>query len=781
FSLPSKRQLVAQVFLPSQRLAGKDVVADIKVVPEGKSEPLITEKIDGFDEVMKEAVIDISGIPVGPYKVEISVKKGDMLLGGSSNRWFKSGDPKWLNNDIGIIKEVPSPWTPVEHKRDTVTLKVWGREYSFKNSLLPSSLKVLGDEILSGPVRLILETESGKLDTSVADTPQISVEKPGIKAKLKGSMRSKEIVLEVEGEVEFDGFGYFTFTFKPEGSPVEVKSIVLELPIKKQYAQLYDDANYNMFNTKSGSIPAEGISLPVARSIRIGDTSRGIQLHPVLSTMGKTTTKAPLIFTPSGDTMVLRYVISEGIKIDKPVENRLGFICTPVKPFDAKRMRKTGHAGPPVKDLELIEKGYASAQYWTAGWTGYAGGEQSGDGYYHFTESWCEGLAKLWKEKWETERIYPCLYVVPGMMTSHTPEYATFWKEWNGQYIEGLEDLMIDLANYDGAEKRPRGRWMDVDFTVKSYQDFYFYCLDRVLSAFEKEGVRVGIYVDCTPSSSEEIIKPYRQWVQRLHQIVRKHSPDGLIVIHMSGDRTMAVWGIVDSLVEGEQYTANWRAYMVSNPGLTMNDCYPKVLPMDRVRASYAGTLWGPLEVFLSQFWTDKSQKEDIYRQENKGKQPASYIKRFRYITGLMLLHDVPFWGEFYACGVKGDPQSPWIKRAKWGYDETVQFIPYWDTKGMIKLEKTGKEEILASGWMKPDGNLMVILFNNTDTPATVKLKINTEKFPVKLKEFTALEDITSPVEVFNPDATEPDIYKYNNGSATIDVRPRDFRLMIFR
>ncbi len=209
--------------------------------------------------------------------------------------------------------------------------------------------------------------------------------------------------------------------------------------------------------------------------------------------------------------------------------------------------------------------------------------------------------------------------------------------------------------------------------------------------------------------------------------------------------------------------------------------CYPKVLPMDRVRASYAGSLWGPQEVFLSQFWTDLSQKEDIYRKENQGKQPPSYIKRFRYITGLMLLHDVPFWGEFYACGVKGDPQIPWFKRAKWGYDESVQFIPYWDTKGMIELITPEKQEIVASGWLKPDGELMVILFNNTEKNTTVKLKINPDKFPVKLKNFTLLEDITSPVEVFAPDATEPDIYKYKNGSAEIEMRPRDFRLLIFR
>jgi hypothetical protein len=471
----------------------------------------------------------------------------------------------------------------------------------------------------------------------------------------------------------------------------------------------------------------------------------------------------------------MRYIVSEGLTLDGPLTTTVGLIGTPVKPYDAKRLRMTGHAGPAVPP-DLRKKGFSSAKYWTGGWSNFGGGSGGEDVYYNFTPEWCEGLAKSRKDEWEKKRMYPALYIAPTCIIAETPEYACFYREWGGRYMEGLEEFMVDLSTYKGADVRPSGRPSSGDFWAnRSYQDFYFYSLDKVLAAFAAEGVRAGIYVDCTFHSGDP--RPYRRWVQRLHQVTRKHSPDGLIVIHMSGDRNMAIWSMVDTLAEGEQYSANWSAHMVNNPELTFNDCYPTVLPLDRVRAGFPSTMWGPLQVFLSQFWTDARQKEAEFRKENDGKQPPSFTRRFRHITGLMLVHDAAFWGEFYACGVKEDP---WVKRAEWGYDDTVEFVPYWDSRGMLEAESPNKEKIVASAWFRPDGNLMIILFNDTDDAASVRLKVNARQFPVALKEFARAVDITSPVTTLNPEATEPDTYEYSEGSLEVDMRPRDFRLLVF-
>ena len=242
----------------------------------------------------------------------------------------------------------------------------------------------------------------------------------------------------------------------------------------------------------------------------------------------------------------------------------------------------------------------------------------------------------------------------------------------------------------------------------------------------------------------------------------------------------MAVWSMADVLFDGEQFTARWRRHIADRPELTLNDCYPTVLPLDRVRASYAGTLWGPQPVFFTWFDTDARQGEDVFRKQiGWERHPPTFYRRIRYGTGLMLVHDTFFWwwGEFGICGAN---RNVWARRARWGWDETVTFVPYWDDKGLIELESPDRENIVASAWFRPDGNLMAIIFNNTDEVASVRLKVNARRFPVELKAFSRAEDITSPVPALDPGATEADRYDYSDGGLDVDMRPRDFRLLVF-
>ena len=789
--LPSSQKLVTRVSLISDRLAGKDVIADIAVVKKGETkQPFLQEEIDGFQSRVEEASIDVSGIPVGDYVVEATVTKDGELLGKESKEWFRSGTPEWLGNDIGILKSVPEPWTPVEQKGSSI--EVWGREHSFAGTLLPASMKVLGEEILAGPMRLIIKTGDETIDTAKVDNPRIVIDQTGIKASIIGKATGKSLIVELNGELEFDGFGYFTFTFKPinEGETVPVESIIFEVPFKKKYAEYFDDTINNVFETQSGLIPKDGIELGGTNTIRVGDTYRGVQFFPLFQPLGTRTSVKPIVFTPTADSMIMRYSISEGVAVDRPLTSSIGIMGTPVKPYDPKRIRKTRHStGMVGVPDDLRKQGYSCAAYFINWWTnlkGVWGGTQPPGsietGYYNYSPEWCADFAKsalngyfTWNQDWENNGVYQLLKIQFPLITARSPEYALFWKEWGGQYYDYLDQYKLDLASYRGAPARPPGRWTEVSFAVRSYQDFFIYSLDKLLSACAAEGVPVGWYFDCNwygPNNPYPDPRPYRQFLWRLYQVTRKHSPDSIILSHMSGDRRMAIWSMVDVLFEGEQFSAAWSGHMAHNPELSVDDCYPTLLPLDRVRASYAGTLWGPQPVFFTQFELDHPRWP-----RGPGKNPWDVM---RYGVGLMLAHDTIFCGK--AGG--GEPfankgEDPWIKRARWGYDETVKFIPYWDNKGMLEVESPDKKNIVASAWFRPDGNLMVIVFNNTDNPALVRLTVNEQKFPVKLRAFSSAEDITSPSQT--SDATSPDVYEYKKGVLEVDIRPRDYRLLIFR
>jgi len=50
-----------------------------------------------------------------------------------------------------IVSKVPAPWTPVEFEMDTThaVAKVWGRTYTWDNSLLPVSIQTVGNIIVN--------------------------------------------------------------------------------------------------------------------------------------------------------------------------------------------------------------------------------------------------------------------------------------------------------------------------------------------------------------------------------------------------------------------------------------------------------------------------------------------------------------------------------------------------------------------------------------------------------------------------------------------------------
>jgi hypothetical protein len=251
---------------------------------------------------------------------------------------------------------------------------------------------------------------------------------------------------------------------------------------------------------------------------------------------------------------------------------------------------------------------------------------------------------------------------------------------------------------------------------------------------------------------------------------VRRHQPDALIAVHQSGFRAMGIWSLADTLVEGEQYTSNWRGHIASQPELTDNDCYPTVLPLDRVRASYAGGLWGPRHVFLTQFWNDPRQKEKEYADEH-GHPAPSYQRRMRHLSGLMRVHDTPLWGEM-------TPNEVWFRLVDGGYDETVEFIPYWAPEGRITWDAGGRERVVASGWFRPDGKLLVLVFNDTDEPARVRLTLHPDRFPVALPAFTKATDLSSPDPVLDEGETAPPSWEVRDHTVEVEVRARDYRLL---
>jgi len=774
-NLPTRDVMLAELTLPNKSMTGTSTTAQVTLKIKKDGGVFETKEIKSFKQIAEAAEFDVKDLPLGAIEFTAELFSKGKKIGEVKKDFYHSGKPVWWGKHVGELKSVPEPWKPIAVKNNAVEL--YGKTYTFENSLLPAQVNVLGDDLLSAPVRLVIVSGGKTFDTSGASIT-FKNGPADIRTDVRGEKADTKLTMTEEAFVEYDGYFYSTITITPK-SPLKIDRVYLEAPFKKKYATLFDDSVYNMFTTLSGAIPPEGVEYEARGRIRIGSPERGIQFHPAFAKYPPeifiVKDKNPIKIKPSGDSMVLTYtILDKPVTRAKPIKVALGIFALPVRPYD-KSTRKIFHGGHPSmwpKMAKIKDKGYSMPLYWDATWTGINEGR-----YYHMSDKFLDGIIPSRLKNWNDYHGYSCFYTSPTVQDTTSPEYAYFQDEWRITPRQPHLDLtayLRELKDFNGLDKTTSHKsFGQTCWATEGVTDYWMYCIDKCLRRLHDKGIRVGIYVDNTDAygcnnpyhahvGSTEVdsgvMMGFREWTKRLRNVIRSIDPEGHLVIHQSGSRMMSVWSMADVLVEGEQYTSNWRGYIAGRPELTDGDCYPTVLPLNRFRASYSTKLWGPVHAFLCQFW---------------GNKPVPSRKMYRHLSGLCWVHDTPLWGEI-------TPIDIWFKLADWGWDEKVEFIGYWNSGDLFSLDSGGMESVVASLWYRTDGKLVAIIFNDTDKPAKAKLTLNPDKFPVKLKDFTKAVDISSPDEVLEEKKKKSDVFKVQNGSVSVELRARDYRFLMF-
>lgn len=112
---------------------------------------------------------------------------------------------------------VPKPWTDikVEEFSDGIAVEVWGRKYTFKNSLFPTSVTSLGKELLYAPVELALKFGSSVRE--IYDYQYRVLEKSDEKAVVQISAICENVVVNSAVTVEYDGYVGISVNIAPFG------------------------------------------------------------------------------------------------------------------------------------------------------------------------------------------------------------------------------------------------------------------------------------------------------------------------------------------------------------------------------------------------------------------------------------------------------------------------------------------------------------------------------------------------------------------------------------
>lgn len=152
-----------------------------------------------------------------------------------------------------------SPWTPIEalENDNGITVKVWGREYYFSNEIFPTGIKVLGEEILSSPIRLIGKNNGQEFVWQ--DKESWIQEKNDRKVVICSAMQSEVIVVSAVTTIEYDGYITTSFKISPRGLHARagfdvpddnakriLDKLWIEIPLKKHIVELQ---NYGSWDT----------------------------------------------------------------------------------------------------------------------------------------------------------------------------------------------------------------------------------------------------------------------------------------------------------------------------------------------------------------------------------------------------------------------------------------------------------------------------------------------------------------------------------------------------
>lgn len=628
---------------------------------------------------------------------------------------------------------VPTPWTPVrvDKDEDGVKVSVWGREYSFSNSLMPESITTTGENILSGPIRLVAEADNIPIIWDKAQHFIASESKSS--AVVCASQNSTDIIVNAIYTVDYDGAIRIDVSIFPhrDGTP-KLNRLWLEIPIKSSKAFLYhywpkDDTGVVQqgSSANSGAVPAEGLQLPFKPCIWLGWDEGGISWYADSDEFWSPADHDRAIeITRSKEETILRLHLVDspldcwGSKTDtwgsalKPLNITFGLQATPVKEFPNDRHKLRLWSGPSTADA------YTQPDEKIGGITGFEYVTANGIKTIHIHEDWSsiqsycmpadkQGLDVLIQGA--ARRDTKVISYFGYELSTLSPDWA---KYGDSCVIKGSNEAYLG-----GWERKPSQRAYMVCY-ASEWQDKL---LEQIRKAMEENSTD-GVYLDGTTmpwgccneahgcgyrDKSGALYPTYpvfavRNLMRRMYEYVQHHG--GIVNAHQSGCCTTPTLGFVHSYWDGE----NLQNTIVNDPLAT--------LPLEAFRAEFTGRNFGIPGDFL------------IY--------PAPPHWTYSKALAITMLHDVlP-----RPAGFGADNEfvfKMWKTLDKFGY-ANAEWYPYW---GDLQASICAPEQIKCSTYVnRRNSELLLIIANLSQTELEAKVEINADALEIN-KEFTSVKE----------------------------------------
>lgn len=597
-------------------------------------------------------------------------------------------------------QSVPAPWSPVmsEVKETKVHTSVWGREYTFDNTVFPASVMVNGAEILNRPI--VLKPKFAGKEAEFTETRYFEVERSGEKTVFLASQTAENIILNARITVEFDGFVDVAFSvipfwsFSPDGQNVpRLNQLYLDIPVKKEYApffHIWPNAKSSIALASdvlnSGNIPDNGLTLPFKPYVWAGWENGGIGIcSETDENLQLTDDNKAIEYLVSDQEVILRIHLLDhmpkqwqGSKDDwcdtlKPIDYRFGLQATPVKPEKEHKLADWKPYHIDFRYLNEIDDGAELKQI-----------AKMGVNWLIFHEDWtvAQNYGMAYDKKRFQKLVDDCHRYGIKVMVYFGYEYSTMapgWPEHAEQYLTKTPG-----GEYQGGwQRQPHQRAF-----IVCYQGGYAKeMIERVEYVMDEYGVD-GIYTDGTyvpwecangqhgcgyqdADGKRHVTYPIyavREHVKNLYRAV--HQREGVVDTHQSACCIAPTLAYCDSIYDGENIQGSFREGM------------DEFLTLDAFRAEYMGKNLGVTAQFIS--YTDGE-----YTIEK--------------ISGMTLLHDV----HPRAKNLQDLSYTAKIWEIYSAFDtDHAQFLPYWGEEKPVWSENS---KTFCSSYRKNNDYLTVV------------------------------------------------------------------------
>ncbi len=712
---------------------------------------------------------------------------------------FQREQPPWWGNKIGISDRVMPDWDPL--RADGKRIFLSQRTVEFSDSGLPERIVSAGVDLLAAPLALLVTDGKEQTSTMRPCAGAFAVRRCSeVKAEFAGMSEGDGIVAAVDGYVEFDGMMWFSVALKPTAGPVVLRGLALEIPylsVASTFVHWWS-GNHGFRDPRVVHIGA----LPPGEGVAFSSTDPRVSRYhrlrgsfiPYVMLCGD---RCGMAWFAENDKGWTQSTNTPAVVLERrkdAVVLRLNIITEPVT-IEGERIFQFGLQPIPVRRLR---DGWRATPNWGVFPDSFCGfnlkGGSATDFFRHPENMDWDAVAKRFGERpREMER-----------------EFVVGFKKAYGRdpmpHETIVYGLYYDLRRIDAFPAHTR-EWGDMWPTARFSPEIVDYCV-WIWDEWLSRGLAKGVYMDdCYNAPLDSLdsgvaytlpdgyVQPGVQWLGQREMLkrFRQASWDRGIVPHMCAHTTHTYFipyhSFFDTILDGEDF------YQHPQEKRDFMDSWSP----DRLRFMHPEK-WGPVSTWLG--WTEGGTPF--------GKYPTWTFRHNRAYAGALLVHDL-LWTVGLGNYVTG-LHHEWVIRSRIRVDESIRFIPYWESGGAVRHDHDG---LYVSAWVRPDWcaialanwttnrlnavlhlDLQTMGFAGADT-ARIKARdvdpylltyfdddVSVSKKPSVQDMDTSIEDYDDVIELEEKPtleqrrAADPDgFWEWGNGVLKCAVRAHDFRL----